>query len=234
MYCFFEKILNLCYLCDMKRFKFLITLVFVIFLNLPVLADVMPRYSGSVSKQAIGFLQVPKSFNLYLYPRYDSQIVESISWTNTEVKYKDSTAEPSRLFTAQVQNRDFAFCTVIDEQEDWYRIIYDREGSKSAWIKPESQDDFWGLKDFYSYYGRRYGLYYMKNIDYRKRGLYSGADSESQKIDGFTLIKSIRLNKLSGNWVLVTVIDLNSRPKIGYIQWRESDGTIILFPKIGQ
>lgn len=234
MCCCFEKIVNLCYLFVMKRLKFLIILVFIIFLNLPVSADVMPHYTGSISRQAIGFLQVPKNFHLYLYPRYDSQIVESISWTNTEVKYKNYSAEPYRLFTAQVQNRDFAFCTVIDEQDDWYKIIYDREGNKSAWIKPDSQDSFWGLKDFYSYYGRRYGLYYMKNIDYRKRGLYSGADSESQKIDGFTLIKSIRLNKLSGNWALVTVIDFDSKPKIGYIQWRESDGTIIIFPRIGQ
>ena len=71
----------------------------------------------------------------------------------------------------------------------------------------------------------------MKNIDYRKRGIYSGAELTSQKLGGFTLIKSIKLNKLSGNWALVTITDLDKLPKIGYIQWRESDGTIILFPK---
>lgn len=215
----------------MKRFIFLITAVFIFFAAYPVFADVMPYYTGSLSKHTIGFLQVPDSFNLYLYPRYDSQIVESVKWNNTEVRLKNSYMEPSRLFASQIQSKNLAFCMVVDEQDDWYKIIYDKQNNKTAWIRPKSEDDFWGLKDFYSYFGRKYGLYYMKNIDYRQRGLYSGADSASQKIDGFTLIKRIRLNKLSGNWALVTVTDLNSLPKIGYIMWREQDGTIILFPK---
>ena len=71
----------------------------------------------------------------------------------------------------------------------------------------------------------------MKNIDYRKRGLYSGAYDEAQKLGGFTLIKNIRPHKVSGNWVLVTVVDLDSKPKIGYIRWRLDDGTIIVFPR---
>ncbi len=216
----------------MKKILFLSFILFFFLFCMPVFADVMPRYTGSISKETIGFLQVPESFNLYLYPRYDSQIVESVKWTNTEVYYKNTTSEPYRLFAAQVSDKNFAFCSVIDEQDDWYKIIYDRINNKSAWIKPASQDDFWGLKDFYSYYGRRYGLYYMKDIDYRQRGIYSGAYEGSQKLGGFTLIKSIRLNKLSGNWALVTVIDLDKLPKIGYIQWRETDGKIILFPRI--
>lgn len=218
----------------MKALKFL-TICFILFLfNLPVMADVVPLYTGIISKEAIGFLQVPKNFNLYLYPRYDSQIVEKVKWNNTEVQYQNSTAEPHRLFAAQVQSQNYAFCTVIDEQDDdWYKIIYDKQDNKSAWIKAEKQEDFWGLKDFYSYYGRRYGLYYMKNIDYRKRGIYSGADALSQKLGGFTLIRTIKLNKVSGNWALVTVTDLEGLPKIGYIQWREADGTIIIFPKFG-
>ncbi len=217
----------------MKKIGFWSLILFIFLACMPVMADVMPRYTGSISKETIGFLQVPESFNLYLYPRYDSQIVESVKWTNTEVYYKDTAAEPYRLFVAQVSDKNFAFCSVIDEQDEWYKIIYDRTNNKSAWVKPASQDDFWGLKDFYSYYGKRYGLYYMKDIDYRQRGIYSGAYEGSQKLGGFTLIKSIRLNKLSGNWALVTVIDLDKLPKIGYIQWRESDGKIVLFPKIG-
>ena len=216
----------------MKKILYLSFILFFFLFCMPVFADVMPRYTGSISKETIGFLQVPESFNLYLYPRYDSQIVESVKWTDTEVNYKEFSAEPSKLFAAQVSAKKMAFCSVIDEQDDWHKIIYDRINNKSAWIKPASQDDFWGLKDFYSYYGKKYGLYYMKDIDYRQRGIYSGAYEGSQKLGGFTLIKSIRLNKLSGNWALVTVIDLDKLPKIGYIQWRQQDGRIVLFPKL--
>ena len=216
----------------MKKICFLSFILFLFTAWLPVFADVMPRYTGSVTKETIGFLQMPENFNLYLYPRYDSHIVESVKWTSTEVHYKESSAEPSKLFVAQVSAKNLAFCSVIDEQDDWYKIIYDRINNKSAWVKASSENDFWGLKDFYSYYGKKYGLYYMKDVDYRQRGLYSGAYEGSQKLGGFNLIKSVRLNKLSGNWALVTIIDLDKVPKIGYIQWREPDGKIILFPKI--
>ena len=87
-------------------------------MNLPVLADVMPYYTGAISKQTIGFLQVPKSFSLYLYPRYDSEIVDTVKWTNTSVELKNTSIEPSGLFAAQIKNKNLAFCMVIDEQDD--------------------------------------------------------------------------------------------------------------------
>jgi len=215
----------------MKALKYIFVLILILFLNLSAKADVIPLYTGVINKAAIGFLQVPQNFNLHLYPRIDSEIVETVNWTDTEIDYSKTVAEPHRFFAVRIQSKNIAFCTVVDMQDNWYKIVYDKLYNKTAWIKVDKEDDFWGLKDFYSYFGRRYGLYYMKNIDYRKRGIYSGAELTSQKLGGFTLIKSIKLNKLSGNWALVTITDLDKLPKIGYIQWRESDGTIILFPK---
>lgn len=215
-----------------KIVKYFIVCLTMLFVCNCVLADVMPYYSGSISKQTIGFLQVPNEFNVYLYPRSDSQIVDKVSWNKYEAKLKKNTIEPSEMFAVQVPEKAYAYCMVVDELDDWYKIIYDKTHNKSGWIKPEKQDDFWGLRDFYSFYGKQNGLYYMKNIDYRKRGIYSGAYQESQKLGGFTLIKSIKLNKISGNWALVTVVDFDSKPKIGYIRWREDDGTIVLFPKM--
>ena len=221
--------------CSMKRClirKIIFAAIFVLFLMLPVSADVMPYYTGALSKETIGFLQVPKNFVLYLYPRNDSQVVDIVNWSNTEVKLQQSTIEPSELFAALIPSKNYAFCMVIDEQDAWYKIIYDKTHNKSAWIKPENPDDFWSLREFYSYYGKKHGLYYMKNIDYRQRGIYSGAYEGSQKLGGFTLIKTIRLNKISGNWALVTIVDMDNKPKIGYIRWREDDGLIIVFPKL--
>ncbi len=222
----------------MKRFGFLITVLLILFLNifscvtLPAMADVMPYYTGAISNETIGFLQVPQKFKLYLYPREDSQNIENISWTTTSVKLNKKEIEPSALFAAQVEAKNLAFCMVVDMQENWYKIIYDKDGNKTGWIKAEKEDDFWSLKDFYAYYGRKYGLYYMKNVDYRKRGYYSGADELSQKLGGFTYIRSIKLNKISGNWALATILDMGGQLKIGYIQWRENDGSIVLFPKL--
>ena len=116
------------------------------------MADVMPYYTGSISNETIGFLQVPQSFKLYLYPREDSQNIENISWTNNAVKLNKSTIEPSALFVAQVDSQNLAFCMVVDMQDDWYKIIYDKTSNKTGWIKISKADDFWSLKDLYPYY----------------------------------------------------------------------------------
>ncbi len=216
----------------MRSLKYILILFCVVLFSSPVLADVMPYYTGAISKETIGFLQVPPKFNIYLYPREDSQIVETISWNNYEVDTRDRKMEPSEMFVSLVEKNKYAFCMVVDEQDDWYKIVYDKLHNKSGWIKPASSESFWGLRDFYSYYGKKYGLYYMKNVDYRKRGIYSGAELNSQKLGSFTLIKTIRLNKVSGNFALVTVVDFDKLPKIGYIQWREPDGTLLIFPKL--
>lgn len=215
----------------MKRFRVYLLLAILLFFGCcSAFADVMPYYSSSLTKRTIGFLQVPKTFNVYLYPREDSQIVDTVKWTNIEVQLSKTTMEPENTFAVQINERNEAYCLVVDEQEDWYKIIYDKKNDKSGWVKTQKPENFWGLRDFVSINGKHYGLYYMKNIDYRKRGIYSGAYEEAQKLGGFTLIKSIKLHKISGNWALVTVVDLDSKPKIGYIRWREDDGTILVFP----
>ena len=66
--------------------KLFVCVIFMVVIASPVFADVMPYYSGSILKNTIGFLQVPQKFNVYLYPREDSTIIDNVSWTNTEVK----------------------------------------------------------------------------------------------------------------------------------------------------
>lgn len=223
----------------MKRFKFLLLLVISVLGACSVFADVMPYYSSALAKRTIGFLMVPKTFNVHLYPREDSQIVDTVKWTNTEVQFSKSASsqaviEPENTFAVMISETNQAYCIVIDEQEDWYKVIYDKKNNKTGWVKAQSNEAFWGLRDYVSTYGKQNGLYYMKNIDYRKRGIYSGAYDDAQKLGGFTLIKSIKLHKISGNWALVTVVDFDCKPKIGYIRWREDDGTILAFPRVSQ
>lgn len=213
--------------------KYLLRVVFCLFCLFSVaFADVMPHYTGSISVRSIGFLKVPKQFNVYLFPRLDAKIVETIDLYDFEVKTMNGFVEPQDVYVVQLDSKNLAFCMVTDEQDGWYEIIYDKKNNKTGWIKPEKEQDFYKLRDFYTFFGKANGLYYMKNIDYHKRGLYSGAYANSQKIDGFNIIKSIKLHKISGNWALVTVLDIDAKPKIGYIRWREDDGNIIVFPKM--
>lgn len=216
----------------MKSFLLWIFLPIVLFLQMPVRADVMPHYSSAISKETIGFLQVPKKINIYAYPRIDAEVFDVALVDRYDIKFKEYSLDPQEMYAVQIGDKGYEFCMVIDIQDDWYKIIYDKKHNKSGWVRQQNENDFYSLRDFYSFYGKKDGLYYMKNIDYRKRGIYSGAYQTSQKIDGLTLVKSIKLHKISGNWALVTIVDIDSKPKIGYIRWREDDGTILLFPKL--
>ncbi len=216
----------------MKSFLLRIVFIISLFLQTPALADVMPLYSGAINKETIGFLQVPKKFNIYAYPRLDATVLDVATVERFDISFKKYSIDPQEMYVVQLGDKGYEFCMVVDVQDDWYKILYDKTNNKFGWVKPQSNSDFYSLREFYSLYGKKDGLYYMKNVDYRKRGVYSGAYQASQKIDGLTLVKSIKLHKISGNWALVTIVDIDSKPKIGYIRWREDDGTILLFPKL--
>lgn len=215
----------------MKLIKLLFIIFTVMFLSLPVFADVMPYYSSSISRDIIGFIQVPESFNIYSSPSQGSDLLETISWNKTEVKLKDGFLEPGETFSVLLYDQRIAFCSVLDEENGWYKVIYDKKNNLSGWFKPAIPQDFWNLRDFYSSFGRKYGLYYFKDIPSSKKNIYSAASDEAQKIDGFDFAKFIKLVIIRGNWALVSVVDLDNQPKTGFVKWRTAEGDLYLFPK---
>ena len=40
------------------------------------------------------------------------------------------------------------------------------------------------------------------------------------------------MSLLRGNWMLVTIVDIGNEPKVGWIKWRNEDGTLMIFPNI--
>ena len=140
----------------MKVMKFIFSVLIALFLSMPVFADVLPYYTSNITKDVIGFIQVPESFNIYSEPSQASELLETLSWNKTEVKYSGGVMEPSLVFTLMQYDKRLAFCTVLDEYEGWYKIVYDREKMLSGWIKPAIPQDFWNLREFYTSYGKKY------------------------------------------------------------------------------
>lgn len=176
---------------------------------------------------------MPSSFNLYAEPTESSELIDFAIWNKDAVSFKKYKSEPSDVFAVFVPEKKYAFCYVMDEENGWYKVLYDKKSGHSAWVKSRLKDDFWSLKDFYSYYGKKNSLYYLKDVDVRKRSLRSGPSDESQALQGFNVTKNIKLVMIRGNWALVSIIDYDgSVPKTGYIKWRDADGTLLLFPKM--
>lgn len=214
----------------MKILFFLLVLVLV---SSPLRAEVTPTYLSTVPKNIYGFMQMPSSFNLYAEPTESSELIDFAIWNKDAVSFKKYKSEPSDVFAVFVPEKKYAFCYVMDEENGWYKVLYDKKSGHSAWVKSRLKDDFWSLKDFYSYYGKKNSLYYLKDVDVRKRSLRSGPSDESQALQGFNVTKNIKLVMIRGNWALVSIIDYDgSVPKTGYIKWRDADGTLLLFPKM--
>ena len=220
----------------MKRIR----IVALLFLLVAVLAcdiaaaSIMPTYTSTVPKNVYGFLQVEKSFNIYEKPDVNSALTESIKWTPAEVELNNKTKiDPAETFAVLVPVSNYAFCYVLDEDNGWYQILYDKEHNKTGWVKPKKKEDFWTLKDFYTYFGKENSLYYLRDASKKLRTLKSAPADDAQSLQGFNITRNIKLILIKGNWALVSIVELESSvPKTGYIKWRGNDGSLYLFPKM--
>ncbi|MBQ7125704.1 hypothetical protein IJO12_01305, partial [bacterium] len=86
--------------------------------------------------------------------------------------------------------------------------------------------------NFYNLYGRKYGLKMLKDAPKDLYVLRAKPDDLAQPISKLNYIKQIKLTKISGNWALVSVMDLDELPKSGWLKWRDLDGTIYVFPNV--
>ena len=196
-------------------------------------ASVMPTYISTVPKNVYGFLQMDKTFVIHEEPQENSQILGNAAWSEEKVEINGKKSYPAQVFSVFVPKNNYAFCYVMDEENGYYKIIYDKKNGLMGWVKPAKPDDFWTLKEFYTYFGKKNSLYYLKDVDVRTRNLRSAPSETAQAIGGFNITKNIKLVLIKGNWALVSIIDYEGTvPKTGFIKWRDADGAVLLFPKM--
>lgn len=216
---------------------FIKKLLFVIFILslgfvMPVKADVMPYYVNNISTDSIGVYQASKNIRIHKEPNENSTLLLNASWDSNT--FNCSQISASNLFLVFLPKRELAFLTVIDENdgEDWVKVIYDKAGSKTGWIKKEDEFKFMNWRTFFNLYGRKYGLYYMKDAPEDSKVIYGSAADDAQSIGRITLAQTVKVTSVSGIWVLVISYDIDKSQKIGWIKWRNISGEIYLFPNI--
>lgn len=213
--------------------NFLLILFFMLAFAGICYASVMPTYISTVPKNVYGFLQMDKTFVIHEEPQENSQILGNAAWSEEKVEINGKKSYPAQVFSVFVPKNNYAFCYVMDEENGYYKIIYDKKNGLMGWVKPAKPDDFWTLKEFYTYFGKKNSLYYLKDVDVRTRNLRSAPSETAQAIGGFNITKNIKLILIKGNWALVSIIDYEGTvPKTGFIKWRDADGAVLLFPKM--
>ena len=205
--------------------KFLIVLA--MFLVLPVFADTMPFYTNAVPKSSIGVFQTGDELKIYSHPEANSKIVKEFKFTY------DPESMPDGVFALLLNERKLGLMYVSDIGDDnWVEVIYDKKTGAKGWVMTEDKFQFMPWRNFYNMYGRKYGLRLFKDAPDSVDVLHSKADDTAQSVAKINYVKTIKLTKISGNWALVSVLDLDKTPKMGFMRWRSDDGLIYAFPNI--
>lgn len=212
--------------------RILLIFTFLLSFILPAKADVMPYYVTNINPNSIGVYQAPKNIRVYSEPNEHSQLVLNVVWDSTTFNSPDVSA--SNLFIVYLPKKELAFLTVLDENEgeDWVQIAYNKNGMKTGWVKKDDEYRFMNWRTFFNLYGRKYGLYYMKDAPDDSKLVYGSCAEDAKSIDKLTLPQYVKVTSVSGNWVLIIGYDVDHRQKIGWITWRNISGEIFLFPDI--
>lgn len=210
--------------------KLLIILIFICGLISPAKADVMPYYVNNISTNSIGVYQAPNNIKIYKEPNQNSPLLLDATWDSKS--YNSPNVSAGNLFVVFRPQKELALLLVTDETEDWVEIAFCQNGNQKGWLKKDDQYKFQNWKTFYDLYGRKYGLYYMKDAPESTKTMYGSNTDDAQAIGKINLPQALKLTAVKGNWLLVNVFDMDKLVKIGWIKWRNTSGEIYLFPAI--
>jgi len=210
--------------------KIFVLFTFLISLISPACADVMPYYVGSINTNSIGVYQASNSIKVYKEPNENSPLVLDIFWNSKIFNSPDVSA--SNLFAVFLPAKELAFLQVIDEDENWVQIVYNQNGEKRGWVKKDDELKFSNWRTFYNNYGHKYGVYFMKDAPEMAKTIYSDSVDGSQRLGVVNMPQMVKLTAVKGNWLCVSVFDMDRLQKIGFVKWRNSNGEIYLFPSI--
>lgn len=196
-------------------------------------ADVIPIESTNIVHYGFGVVNLPDSFSVYAEPDESSRLIKTVNYeenANSAIVNQHNSLDGTII--AYVPSKNIALATVETNREDgWFEIYYDQRNGKTGWVKQNNPDSFKTWKDVFYLWGKKNGVYIFRDMPVNKKSLYSSNSSDSQKLDTLTMPKYINFTIIRGNWMLVEVLDLDQKTtKIGWIQWRNEDGTLLMFP----
>ncbi len=211
--------------------KIIISILLFLTLTLQVNAvDVMPSMVSLSNTNTIGVYQVSNPVVLRAAPDENSPIIKVVKWDDSKIEPSD--LKFSEVFVILIKSKGLALMAVTDETEDWVELLYNNETGERGWMKKDDPLKFSTWYNFYSMYGRKYGLYILTGAPDAAREMRGSTEDSSKIIAEINTPVKINLNVIRGNWMLLSVMDLDKIPKTGYVRWRSDDGVKYLFPAI--
>ena len=216
----------------MKNLLILIVSIIFVMFSMPAIADIVPLSSKSIKYYGIGLLNMPKSYKVYQYPRFDAKIIRDVNYEGMRKSAIVNTIDMRKVsYVAYVPTNDVALLTVeMNPGNDWYNVYLNQSTGQTGWVYCENKNSFYTYREMFYKWGKAYGIRVFNDLTEEEKVLYSKEDKTSKKIDEFTYPKFITFTVIRGNWLLATVQDVTGQPKVGWFNWRNDDGTLNMFP----
>ncbi len=211
--------------------KIILSIFMILFMALGVCAkDIIPVQPSMEGVRTVGLYQVKDDITIYKFPDEDAQILYRVRW-NSEEFFPESIGA-NNFFALFISKKDLAYVNVVDIVDGWVEIVYDNSKGLTGWIKEDDPYKFMTWTNFYTTYGKKYGLNILKGAPSNCKDIKGSPDDLSQTISTMNMPQKIHLNLIRGNFALVSVMDLDKTPKTGYIRWRSDNGVRYFFPAI--
>ena len=211
-------------------------LLLIIFFNIYIAtnANILPHYSNGLRRYGIGYTKVESPLEMRREAKEDGELLEKLLFDykgNATCSINKDRCPIEEIFSVYSREKKIALLTTLDESQGWSLVCFNQATTPiCGWVKEENK--FYNWNDFYSIFGKKYGIYLFKDMQKNDKILYSAPMKQSNSVGSIELPKHISPWLVRGNWILVKVHDFNNQFKTGWINFRGEDGKLKLFVKL--
>jgi hypothetical protein len=185
--------------------------------------------------------------------------IGDIAYTTPNGGPQGTSAE--NVFICFYPSLDVAMMPVLSENgQGWAEVVYNQSTKKSGWVrlKPatteaaqaESQNtatnqetsstasaepNHFGVYqtwlEFMKLNARVNGIYWLSGVSSYNRSLRTKNEDTATLLQ-VTIMRSIKVRFVRGNWLLVEALDFEHNTPIGWVRWRDDDGNLMVFPNV--
>ena len=209
----------------------IIPLVFLM-LFLSAIADVIPYYFSSIKNSPMGFVFVKSPVIMRNLPQKEANVVEMVNFDfqNNVSCFKNNECKIEEVFTTYLSDKKTAIMTAVDESQGYSLVCFNQKNGFCGWVS-EEENKFYTLNEFINIYGKKNGLYILKDLSKSEKVLYASNSIQTNSTGEIKLAHSIIPWLIRGNWILVKVVDLGYEKKTGWFNYRDENGKLKLFVK---
>ncbi|MBY0405379.1 MAG: hypothetical protein K2X66_15875 [Cyanobacteria bacterium] len=197
-----------------------------------------------------GVYFAPYEFKIYAEPDEKAKVVEGFRWSKNAnsqgllSQVNEGVVPIDQVFLSYYPALDVAMMAVVSENGNgWAEVVYNQAQKKTGWVKLESETSkaepqdtsrpkhfgkFQTWLDFMRFNSKINGVYWLNGVSQYNRMIRTTPDDAGKTLD-ITVIRSLKVKHIRGNWMLVEVLDFGNKTPMGWVRWRDEEGRLMVF-----